>query len=313
MEGAQEIVQAMNIVANVGGRTMDIAFKAGGALSKTALKVLALLGKGILFGGENIVDARYQNKKLISMSTMVKKKGSDLNYIRIPEDKANEFIKAVHKRGGNMVLLKDLNLGDGKIEFAYHVTDSAKIAQVMKDLQYGEQIGLEDYINNANEQDVNKIFEEVKQQSTEKEPPKAGKVKNADGPDKRAGTANDLLNDNKQQKMKKEHEVISVNKESLIKSEDTLGYIIRIPGTTGKDYMYVSKEQVLKEIDDGKTMIIKLKKEEEYNIFDKNGASGQKRSGSEIKKNFDNVKRKWNQASKTKVQTKVQTPKMARK
>jgi|GEM_PF-5514813 len=175
MEGAQEMTQVVSTFLNVGGQMIPFTLKTTLDLSEKILKLLAILGsksfglgkkavKGVvkIKTEHKIKEFKLKRKGLVSIEKLKATKGEDLGFVRLPEDKVEEYIDAVKKRGGKISLLEDLNPKDGKVEFAYHVSDASKIESALAHIKAGEFITKEEYLNNADEKVVNRKFEEAK-------------------------------------------------------------------------------------------------------------------------------------------------------
>ena len=81
-------------------------------------------------------------------------------------------------------------------------------------------------------------------------------------------------------------ENITINKSSLVVSENANEYFTKIPNTGGKDFMKIDKSDV-ELIDDGKTIKMKLDYNKNYPIYDENGELKNPKLGSELAEHYN--------------------------
>ncbi|MBR6983467.1 MAG: hypothetical protein IKH75_08050 [Ruminococcus sp.] len=79
---------------------------------------------------------------------------------------------------------------------------------------------------------------------------------------------------------------ISIDKETLLISEDEKEYFVRIPNTHGKDYLKLDKANV-EEINGGKTLTAKLDPAGRYPVYDARGIFVAERDGRDLLQRYD--------------------------
>lgn len=283
MEGTQEMVQVMKILFDFGGIMIPFAFKATGAVTNNTLKALAFLGeKGIVRPVSTVTTAAIDSHDLksgMSLKRLIKKRGENIGFLRIPEDKIEEVKAALQNRRCFYSVIQDLNPHDGKTEIAFHLTDANKVNSMIEALGIGELISFNDYIENADPEFINNQIKDVKQEQHEKK---------VDSPEQ-SKDVRDFENNNK----KANKNIVTINKESLLYSESETSYTTIIPGTKKEEYITFSKtDGTVKETDEGKTIAVSLGKDKQYNVTDKSGNLIRSTTGEELKKYYDNVSRK---------------------
>lgn len=86
---------------------------------------------------------------------------------------------------------------------------------------------------------------------------------------------------------------ITLNVEALKEREDEKSYLMRVPNTSGKDYIRIDKSEA-QLIDGGKTIQLKLDFEKTYPIYEKDGSLKSERSGAKLSESFNTKTRTGN-------------------
>lgn len=98
---------------------------------------------------------------------------------------------------------------------------------------------------------------------------------------------------------------ISANKETLLQKMEKDGVTLKIPGTKGREYLFVPKGDIVNmDADGGLTIRADLRRDQNYKIFDAANRPLREMTGREIKEAGN-----WNKVS----QTKLATPKLPKK
>jgi len=225
-------------------------------------------------------------------------KGGDLQILQIPGEYKNQFFKVLKNYGVLFAELPDLNREDGLTELLFHAEATNRVNDIIKNLNMGHFIDMEQYFDNADEPELAEEREYFEENfDPEKEPGK-------------------LTPEEKEELVKrvkiidaKENptmEDITITKRLVI-SKNEEGYLTRIPYEPGK-FFWLKKEDAMW-INDGKTLLAKLKRDGEYEILDKNGQLKEKVSGQTLyDKHYDEVsiatkRRAMEQAERQKKQT----------
>lgn len=79
---------------------------------------------------------------------------------------------------------------------------------------------------------------------------------------------------------------ITMDVEKLLMSEDAATYFVKIPNTSGQDFLRLDKSDV-EVINGGKTLSMKLDNDRSYTIFDEEGQVKSERIGSELAKSYN--------------------------
>ena len=225
-------------------------------------------------------------------------KGGDLQILQIPAEYKKQFFKVLKNYGVLFAELPDLNRKDGLTELLFHAEATNRVNDIIKNLNMGHFIDMEQYFDNAAEPELAEEREYFEENfDPEKEPGK-------------------LTQEEKEELVKrvkimdaKENptmEDITITKR-LVVSKNEEGYLTRIPYEPEK-FFRIKKEDVMW-INDGKTLLAKLKKDGEYEILDKSGQRKEKVNGQTLyDKHYDEVsiatkRRAMEQADRQKKQT----------
>lgn len=77
---------------------------------------------------------------------------------------------------------------------------------------------------------------------------------------------------------------ITMNKDTLVQSENENSYLLRVPNTSAKDYIRLDKSELE---DSEKTLTYKLDMNKKYTIYDSNGDPKSEKTGAELAKNYN--------------------------
>lgn len=254
---SDEIQGAVQII-RVGYEGIEIAMKVGaGGLS--AMKQAVEFLKGIMDYEKSI--GKTSMRKLLM-------KGGDLQVFQFKTTDMAEVEKLAKKYGILYSKLPDLNLEDGLSEIVFHSEAVPRINMMIQKLKSGKIAGLEEYLKNADKDQLGKYLKFFKEHDIEK--------------------ADTVLQEKEAEITAKETELVerveAISKaqnpdlmdvtidKSLITEETEDKVKTRVPGTFGENVRYVwfDKEDVA-EINEGKTLLTFLDKHKEYPLYDNAG------------------------------------------
>lgn len=308
MEGSNDAIQIINVLIPFLGKGMEFIFKASGQINKKTLSTLKFLGEKGMTAVEAIQDKK-RMKKGYTLKQLEAKRGEELGFIRIPEEKLDEVKKILHQYRVPFSVLEDLNPSDGQVELAYHVNDSAKMSQMIKNTGIGQLIDFQDYLDNADEGYIENQLEEIN--SKKENAPVSGSDALNSIEEAKSFYQNNQVMGNKNNSNK-----ITINKDTLVMAETSQDIFTKIPGTNGQEFVTFDREKDrVKSIDKDQTFIVSIRKNRKYKIYDSTGAELRTISGADLKKHYDKVLRDINKRySNTKIQnlsTNVQQPKVS--
>ena len=265
MSEVDEVAQVMRVAVD----GVDICMRVTGAIWTNGKDFVKLLWN---------TSHREKLQGKTSMKNLLLK-GGDLQILQVPEEYKKQFFKVLKNYGVLFAELPDLNRKDGLTELLFHAEATNRVNDIIKNLNMGHFIDMEQYFDNAEEPELAKEREYFEEQfEPEKEPDK-------------------LTPDEKQELVKrvkimdaKENptmEDITITKRLVI-SKNEKGYLTRIPYEPQKFFWI--KETDAMWINEGKTLLAKLKKDDEYQILDKNGQPKEKVTGQQLyDRHYDEV------------------------
>lgn len=287
MEGSNDAIQIINVLIPFLGKGMEFIFKANGSMSKKTLSTLKFLGEKGIAAVDTIQDKR-RMKKGYTLKQLEAKRGEELGFIRIPEEKLDEVKKTLNQYRVPFSILEDLNPSDGQVELAYHVNDSAKVSQMIKNTGIGQLIDFQDYLDNADEEYVENQLEEInskKENAPVVETDALNSIEEAKSFYQNNQSIGNQNNANK----------ITINKETLVMAETSQDILTKIPGTNGQEFVTFDREKDnVKSIDKDQTFIVSVRKNKKYKIYGSTGAELRTISGADLKKYYDKVFRNIN-------------------
>lgn len=248
-----DAITIMTAMIQAGGGLFEVPLRVAGDLTADALKNLV----SVLWHALNQVNHNIhltQDVGICDMQTLMKKKGTELQFCRIKEDIKEDFFKDLRNRGCMFTILPDLNPEDGYKEIAFHATDTPKVLAscakfkvgMLEDSDIPEGIiDMQQYMNNANPEVVQGM-QDAYAQSMGIDP------KKQDAPDEYT---------------------FSLNKDSLLAGENDEVYYFYlpkglVPGTGYHQELIILPKSRCTEIQDGEAIEYTLKFAETYTIYD---------------------------------------------
>ena len=205
-------------------------------------------------------------------------KGGDLQIFQFPDENKKEIYKALKGYGVLFSELPDLNRADGLSEIVFHSEATNRVNQVIERISRGQLIDMEQYLSNGDSKEIDKeteYFEKNFDPSIE--------------PDKLSPEEKEELTSRLKiigAKSNPTEENITITRKLVEERKDN--YFTRIPYERDK-YIVLNKEDCLW-IDKGKTLMARIKKDSEYEIFGKNGKIKENVTGSKLyKDHYDEV------------------------
>lgn len=230
MEGFNELGMAVNIVRLVISGTV-LLLKVPVGLTTGGIKLAA---KAIYCGVTR--DVKYGRTTIKRLSD----KGGNIQLVQIEESDLKAFKKLAKKYGILYSILPDLNKGDGKIEIMFHTEEAPRMSSLMLRLTRSRLVGLDDYINNAQPEEVEQLDREVEAQlANEKERKQPENFKNA------AGIKFDDIAEIDLAAYRQNPELfeVSFDKTAVVKELEHY-YMVKIPNSDGKDCILIDKKRV---------------------------------------------------------------------
>ena len=221
-------------------------------------------------------------------------KGGDLQIFQFPDENKKEIYKALKDYGVLFSELPDLNRTDGLSEIVFHSEATNRVNQVIERIS-GQLIDMEEYLSNGEPEEIdkeNEYFEKNFDPGLEPNKLSPEEAKELKDRMKIISAKNNPTEEN-----------ITIAKKLVTKRDDE--YVTRIPYERDK-YIKLKKEDCIW-INEKKTLLARIKKDEEYEIFDKSGRVKEKATGSALyKAHYDEVsvatkKRAMEQARKQSV------------
>lgn len=249
-----DAITIMTAMIQAGGGLFEVPLRVAGDLTADALRNIV----SVLWHALNQAKQNYDlvnNVGLCDMQTLMKKKGTELQFCRINEEIKDDFYKDIKNRGCLFSELPDLNLEDGYVEIAFHATDTPKVLASCAKFKVGMLndndipegiIDMDDYINNANPEVMQGMQDAYK--------------------------AAMGFNNEKKQDAPNEY-TFSLNKDSLLAGENDEVYYFYlpkglVPGTGYHQELIILQKSRCTEIQDGEAIEYTLKFAETYTIYD---------------------------------------------
>ena len=246
-----EALTIVSAMIDTGGHIIEIPLRLVGEISvDLLLKICSTLWYA---GKQSIYVENTTRRGACSLDYLMTKRGTELQYCRIPEELKEKFLKDLETRGCLYTVLPDLNTEDDYFEIAFHTTDTPKVNAGCIKYHIGETqdtpltegiIGMADYVTNASPEKMGII-----EANYEKELQKEKKV---DAPGEYT---------------------LTINKETLLAGESGTHYFTYVPGTYDRkaggfrDLLAVPKDKS-EMIHDGQSIKYTLNLDDIYTIHD---------------------------------------------
>lgn len=155
MSEMQEAVQILELVMKMGGEITSVGLKLGSGLTAKSAQLF-----GFIY--QKTLTAEKKASGKTSINKLIKKEGGELQCFRFEESQLPEVKKQLKKRGILYSLLPDLNLEDGMMEIMFHSSAAPRVNSMVEAMKFGEVIDFNEYAENAKEEEVEKLKEEVR-------------------------------------------------------------------------------------------------------------------------------------------------------
>ena len=269
---ADDLMEAIQIL-RFGYDGMRFAVDVTGASLKGA-KNLVLFLCGLLH------HEKVQGKT--SLKKMLKTTG-DLQVVQLPEKDVKQFEKLAKKYGILFSKMPDINKGDGMKEYIFPAEAVPRVRALMEKLGEGRLEDIAEYVQNG-DGNYEKVMEYLRENNllpehVEISPERAEELKEVVNNIKVSEGAHDLS------------KVDITISEQLIKERKPDSIITRVPGTFGENVMYlkINRGDIMT-INNGKTLLTFLNKDQEYELLNKDGDVAKKIKGEDLRNNhYDRV------------------------
>lgn len=204
-------------------------------------------------------------------------RGGDLQLFQFPENAKEQIYKALKSYGVLFAELPDLNRKDGLTEVVFHAEAVPRVNDLIKNINAGTLIDMEQYLGNAEPE----AMQEQRDSFTENYQEEGKSLSETE--------KEEIVNRMKvlDAKDNPTQEEITIAKKLVIHESDK-EYFTRIPYEREK-FVWISKEDAVW-INEGKTLYVKLDKEREYEITDREQKPRELMRGEELyQKHYDEV------------------------
>ena len=206
-------------------------------------------------------------------------KGGDLQIFQFPNEYKQQIFKALKGYGVLFSELPDLNRKDGLGEILFHAEATNRVNDLIKNLNMGHFIDMEQYFAGGDKEEIKKEEEYFAEHFDPSQEP------NKLTPEEKIDLTNRMKILDVENNPTKED--ITITKR-LVVEETKEAYLTKIPYERDK-FFWIQKEDCLW-IDGNKTLLVKLDKDKEYKILDRNGKPKEKVSGKALyKAHYDEV------------------------
>lgn len=205
-------------------------------------------------------------------------RGGDLQVYQFPQEYRKQVYDALKGYGVLFAELPDLNPADKYSEVVFHAEATPRVNNLIMKLNMGQVIDIEQYLENADVEELENQREEFDQDFEDNGLKKLP-------PEKKEEISNRMRILNTKGNVSQED--ITITKRLVIKETED-HFLTRIPYEMDKFFCIPKKDTVW--INQGKTLLAKLEKNRQYEIVNSNGNSLQNLDGKTLyEKHYDEV------------------------
>lgn len=256
------------------------------------------------------------NQEKLSGKTRLKnmlKKSGNLQVLQVKESDLKQVEEYFKKYKILYSKLPDLNTKDNMTEFIFEVEATPRVNAIIQKLSDSKIENISDYVNNGNNEKVDKTIDYFKKNNLVKDA-------NIESKSLPAKDLEDIANDIKYNANINDLDKVDITiSKNLVATRNVSSLKTRVPGTFGDNirYLTIDRKDIMA-INNGQTYLSFLNKEKEYELTDKDGKVVEKIKGEDLSKNhYDKVldetrdkalrekERAKNQRNKQKAQAKI--------